>query len=192
MTEWRIEKWRALIVSHLPRGAAISRNPDSNWMKWVRAIAILLAELDEKLEAVAKEWNPLYTITRLHDWVITTTAKNDCGAVTDTQEEQRARVLARLRMTAGGMDGKNGSAAAFAYLEAVAERLGYNVTITKAARCVINVTINSYNGGVACSPRRYNNAPYGGLYGDCGYALLDCILHKYVRASWQINFIWPT
>jgi len=187
---WRIDKWQAVINQHLPRGEAISRNLESNWQKWVRGIATVFAQLDADIEAIAKEWLPLFTVTRLEDWVTATTSKNDCGAVTNTTDEKRARVLAKLRMIAGGMDGKNGSAAAFAYLEAVAARLGYVVEITKAARCVIDVEIISFDGGVACHPRRYGE-PYGELYGDCGYALLACILDKVTPARWLINFIWP-
>jgi uncharacterized protein YmfQ (DUF2313 family) len=192
--ELLIAHWRQLVNQHLPRGEAISRNPASNWQKWAVAVATVFARLQQDIEAIAKEWIPLFTLTRLDDWVTTTTSKNDCGAVTNTVDERRGRVLAKLRMVAGGMDGANGSAAAIAYLEAVASRLGYEVTIVKTATCVLTVTINSYNGGVACHPRRYGDRynTSSGLYGDCGYALLACILDKVTPARYQLIFSWPT
>lgn len=193
LPEYLIAKWHLLLNQLVPRGEAIPRHPDSNWQKLLRAIAIVFAQLEKDIEAVAKEWNPLFTVTRLADWVTVTTSKNDCGAVTNTQDELRARVLSKLQLVAGGMDGGNGSAAAIAYLEAVALRLGYDVTITKTATCVLTVLINSYDGGIACTPRRYGEYynTNGGVYGDCGYGLLACILDKVTPARYQIIFTWP-
>lgn len=191
--EWLIDRWRVLLNQLTPRGEAIPRDPGSNWQKYLTAVATVFAQLEKDIEAIATEWSPLFTITRLDDWVTVTTSKNDCGVVTGTLEELRARMLAKLRLVAGGMDGKNGSAAAIAYLEAVAARLGYDVTITKTATCVLNVTINSFNGGVACVPRRYGEYydTNGGVYGDCGYGLLACILDKVTPARYVINITWP-
>lgn len=188
-----IIKWRQLINQLLPRGEAIPHATNSNWQKWILSVATVCAQLEQDILAITKEWNPLFTVTKLDDWFKTTVGPNDCGAYTNTLDELRARVLAKLRLVAGGMDGGNGSAASIAYLEAVAASAGYDVTITKIATCVLEVTINGYSSGVACVPRRYGEYynTNGGVYGDCGYALLACILDKVAPARYQINISWP-
>lgn len=188
-----IDRYENVISELLPAGSAINREAGSGWRRWMRGVGRCLAEAERMIETIAWEWSPLHTVCWLPQWLAATVTKDDCGNYADTIDENRARVLAKLRMVAGGMDGANGSAAAIAYLESVARAMGYEVTIEKIARCQLSVTILSFAGGVACSPRRYGEHydTKGGVYGDCGYGLLACVYDKIIPARYLINYDWP-
>jgi uncharacterized protein YmfQ (DUF2313 family) len=104
----------------LPRGLAWTRSPDAALTRALAAVAEELARVDASARLLRRETNPASTVNALEDWERVLGLPDGCLPAGSTLQERRDAVLARLR-DAGRQD--------MAYWYALAETLGYDVTI---------------------------------------------------------------
>jgi uncharacterized protein YmfQ (DUF2313 family) len=110
------------LLALAPRGSALNGEEGSNWTALLAAFADEFARFDARVAQAHEEADPRSALETLDDWERTTGLPDECSAEVETLQERRNAVVGVLRAR-GGQSG--------AYFKALAETLGYEVTITK-------------------------------------------------------------
>ncbi len=121
-------------LSHLlPQGFAWPRDPDAVWMRVLRGLAGVFAELDEFCRLSVGEWMPHSTVVRLPEWEEATGLPDACFPSDDATRRQM--LLMRLRGPQLPFD--DSSPAAPAVIEVLCASVGYQVFVAynTPARC---------------------------------------------------------
>lgn len=114
--------YRDLLLSLLPPGDAITREPDSDVALLMEALGAELARLDARLEKLLEEVDPRTTTELLTDWERVLGIPHCGGSVAPTLTARRAEVLARLTLE-GNLTP--------AFIEAAAALSGFTITIVE-------------------------------------------------------------
>lgn len=112
----------AQLQALLPPGAAWTRDSEATLTKLMQAIADEFARLDGRTTQLLEETDPRTTSELLADWERVAGLPDSCVTAPQTTAQRRAALHARLT-TLGGQSA--------AYFIALAESLGYTVTITE-------------------------------------------------------------
>jgi len=121
----------AMLQNLLPRGLAWTRRPDAILTKTLAASAEELARLDSSARRLLEETNPLSAIAGLADWERVQSLPDACLPASDSLQERRGAVLAKLN-DIGEHD--------LDYWYALAASLGYTVTIEEHWPAVCGVS----------------------------------------------------
>lgn len=107
-----------------PRGYFWPTDPNSIWIAMLKAFAATLVGADNSAFGLINEAFPDTTDQLLPNWMDTCGLPDECSTNTETEDQQRKDVLAKL-IAQGGQSA--------AYLESVAAALGYDSTITNGS-----------------------------------------------------------
>lgn len=116
------DDYLAQLQALLPPGAAWSREPDANLTKLLAALAAEFARLDARAVQLIAESDPRLTAEMLSDWERAYGLPDPCTTAADTVAERRAVLTAKVT----GLGGQSRQ-----YYIDLAERLGYQITITE-------------------------------------------------------------
>ncbi len=112
----------AQLQALLPQGPAWPRESSANLTKLLRAMADEFVRIDGRASQLLEETDPRTTLELLADWERVAGLPDSCVTASQTTAQRRAALHARLT-TLGGQSA--------AYFIALAESLGYTVTITE-------------------------------------------------------------
>lgn len=196
-----MDKFYQALASLLPSGFAWPRDPNSVWMRLVAAMAAALAELHDFTHQAVREWLPQSTRTRLPEWEAATALPDPCFGATQTTEERRARLLARLRGPQGFYtDSSPAAPGAIAQICAnmgFAAQVQYN-TPFRCGRDRVGRRLGLLNGKlyivltVQNTPFRCGRNRVGErlVTRPPGTQELACALEKYIPARFSLNLIF--
>lgn len=107
-----------------PPGNYWPTDPNSNWVALLTAIAHTFTQIDNSAVGLVDEAFPDTTDQLLPNWMAVVGLPDECSTGTETEDELRGEVLAKLF-------GRGGQS--IAYLEGIAHALGFTSTITDAS-----------------------------------------------------------
>lgn len=142
------------IESELPSGAAWSRDPDKGLMKWVSGCAQIWGDVSvAAANLLTVESDPTQTIAMLPDWETAFGLPDACNDEVQTLATRRAALLNRLTIQ---------GAQSRAFFLAVAEALGYQVTIYE---------YRPYMAGIGVCGETRPTSELRFTYAQCGVAI---------------------
>jgi len=171
-------QYLAQLQALLPRGAAWTREPDTDLTKLLHGLADELARVDERCDQLLKEMDPRTVTEMISDWETTYGLPDPCTGPLETLAERRAALAAKV--SAIGQ-------ASPAYFITLAASIGYTVTIDENVdgdqfkwRVNANsVTVRSFRAGQGRAGERLRT---------WGNQLLECVITKYCPAHTQVVF----
>lgn len=116
------EAYRAQLQALLPQGAAWPRESNTVLARFLAALAEEIARVDGRAEQLLDETDPRTTAELLADWERVAGLPDSCVTATQTTQERRAALVAKLT-NLGGQSRQ--------FFIDLAARLGYTVTITE-------------------------------------------------------------
>lgn len=188
------------LASLLPTGFAWPRDPNSVLMRLVSAMADVLAELHDYTHQAVREWLPHSSRTRLAEWEAATALPDPCFGATQTMEERRARLLARLRGPQGFYT--DSSPAAPGAIAQICANMGFEAQVqyNTPFRCgrdrvgrrlglldgKLYVVLTVQNKPFRCGKNRVGDRLVASAP---GLQELVCALDKYIPARFSLNVI---
>jgi uncharacterized protein YmfQ (DUF2313 family) len=127
MTAEATDKYAQAMAAALPTGFAWPRQPDSVLMRVVRGVAGSLAELDDGIHEVVRQWQPATSVARLAEWEEATGLPDACFGLDQSVALRRSLLLRRLRGPVLPLS--NSSPAAPGVLVRICADLGYVATV---------------------------------------------------------------
>lgn len=116
------ERYAEQLDALLPQGQAWPREPGSRLHALTRALAEEFARVEARADALLSEALPATTLEMLEDWERVTGLPDPCVTESQTIQERRNAMLARLT-SAGGQSRE--------FFISLAECLGFTITITE-------------------------------------------------------------
>lgn len=116
------DQYNDQIEALLPQGKAWPREAGTNMRQLTRALAEEFARIDGRSSDLLREALPSTTLEMLADWERAAGLPDTCVAVAQTLQERRNALLAKLTNSGGQSR---------AFFIALAEYLGFTVTITE-------------------------------------------------------------
>lgn len=116
------DQYRNQQTALAPPGQALPDQSDSNWQLLLQALAEEYARLDGRLHDLVKEGNPESANELLTDWERLLALPGPCDTLPETIQERRLAAHSKLIRVGGASPG---------YFIALAESLGYQITITE-------------------------------------------------------------
>lgn len=117
-----LEKYTAMLQNLLPLGLAWPRQPGTNMENFLSALAVELNRVDIRVDDMLREAYPLTTSELLTDWERVTGLPEECEGLADSTQRRREAVNQKLSSIGGQSP---------AYYIDVAQRLGFEITITE-------------------------------------------------------------
>lgn len=114
------EDYQQELTALQPPGRALPRERTSIWQRLLLALAAELARIEARALDILDEADPRSALELLPDWERVCGLPDPCTAGNTTIQERRRAVVQRLTARGGQ---------SVAYFEALADRMGYNVTI---------------------------------------------------------------
>jgi uncharacterized protein YmfQ (DUF2313 family) len=105
-----------------PPGAALPRDPDTDWGRLLQGLALEFERVEERSDSLIRESDPRSTLELLQDWERAYGLPDACAAGGYTIQERRAALVARVT-DIGRQDAD--------YYRALAAELGYDVDVTE-------------------------------------------------------------
>lgn len=119
----KVQNYRSQMQQLLPSGKAWPRSADAKLTALLNAMAKEPARVEMRMEQLLKEADPRTASILLPEWEEFAGLPDTCSkSVATTLQERRQAVVAKLTMRGGQSK---------AYFQALAEKLGYEVTITE-------------------------------------------------------------
>lgn len=116
------EQYRDQLLALQPPGDALPTDPASTWAKLLLALADEFARIEARADAVLEEADPRTTYELLADWERSVGLPDSCVSGTQTTEQRRGALVAKVARTGG---------ISRVHLIAAAAALGYAITITE-------------------------------------------------------------
>lgn len=115
------EVYTRLLARFLPRGSAWeSAGPGGKLQLLLKGIAIELERFAERVDRIAIEMDPRTTVELLTDWEIALGLPDECRAPSETAQDRRQQIHAKLTGTGGQ---------SIPYFKDVAEALAYSIEV---------------------------------------------------------------
>ena len=163
----------------LPPGAALPAVADGVLTGLLRALAEELARVDQRGEVLIEEADPRTASELLADWERVAGLPDPCTGPLATLQERRAALVARLS-AAGG--------ASPAYFVAVADSIGYAITITERPEGPNTWRVNAPAVTVTTFEAGQNAA--GEPLAWWGDELLECVIRRLNPAHLRVIFAY--
>lgn len=186
------DDYRSALQALMPRGRAWPRDADATQTAALAGLARAFARTNGDAAALLVDAFPSTTAELLPEWESSLGLPDPCAGPQPTVQARRAQVVARLTALGGqSVD----------YYVALAQALGYSITITQFAPSRFGRVFGSPFGGVAWAHAwqvnvanytiqnfRFGSDAFGEAFAAWGGTVLQCELQAAAPAHTTLNF----
>lgn len=187
--------YRSALQALFPRGRVWPRDPDATQSALLGGLARSFARTNGDAAALLVDAFPSTTAELLPEWESSLGLPDPCAGQQPTVQARRAQVLATLRQSFSGPSIPN--------LVALAESLGYSITITQFSPSRFGRVFGNPFGGIAWANAwqvnvanftiqkfKFGSDAFGENFSSWGSTVLQCELAAVAPAHTVLNFFY--
>lgn len=185
------EQYRDSLLALLPKGDAWPTEADSELAKLMLGVAEELARIDARASDLLNESHPSQAFETFEEWEQMYALPDRCSGTDQSFQERKAALVLKYQQF-GGQSRE--------FFIAMADALGYAITITEYSDCICGDEVGSYIGGedwnfiwqINSSELNERWMEAGDLVGDplrsWGNQQLECMMNKLKHAHRALIF----